>query len=252
MCASALEPVAAACCCSSGDHVLDLHAAVPDLQVGHGRHLPHGLAGTRCPRPTTASVRTLLENPRSRPATTTLAARRLTSHSQGPGQRLVEVVAVEDELALGRAEDAEVGEVGVAADLGRQARARRRREVRRHDQRRPPEEGEGRDQHPAVADGDELGHPRRGLLLEERRPGRAGRAPARSRRGCPGAPWPGPPSPSPCSRPRSGAGAPGAADCPPAGSPRQSPSSATSPDSVAAQSCRARGYAGPGAAGRPG
>ena len=37
------------------------------------------------PSPTTASVRTLFENPRWRPATTMLAARRLTSHSQGPG-----------------------------------------------------------------------------------------------------------------------------------------------------------------------
>ena len=55
--------------------------------------------------------------PRSRPAIAKLAASRFTSHSHGPGQRLVEVVDVEDELALGRGEHAEVGEVGVPAEL---------------------------------------------------------------------------------------------------------------------------------------
>ena len=86
----------------------------------------------------------------------------------GTGERLVEIVAVEDELALGRAEDAEVGEVGVAADLGVQARARGAREVGGHDQGGAPEEGEGRDHHAPVADGHQLGHPGRGLLLEQR------------------------------------------------------------------------------------
>ena len=104
------------------------------------------------PSATIASRRIALEWPLLRPATTTLAASRLTSHSHGPGMRLVEVVAVEDELALGRPEHAEVGEVRVPADLGRQTRARRGREVRRHDQGGAAEEGERGDQHPAVAD----------------------------------------------------------------------------------------------------
>jgi len=75
-------------------------------------------------------------SPRSRPATARLAASRLTSHSNGPGEGLVEVVEVEDEPPLGRREHAEVREVGVAAELRRQARSRGAREVGRHDRGR--------------------------------------------------------------------------------------------------------------------
>ena len=66
----------------------------------------------------TISLRCLAEKPRSRPATTRLAARRLTSHSHGPGQRLVEVVDVEHRcFRSGVPKIAEVQEVGVAAEL---------------------------------------------------------------------------------------------------------------------------------------
>ena len=90
------------------------------------------------------------------------------SHSQGPGCRLVEVVAVEDELPLGRAEHAEIGEVGVPADLSVEPRVRRARQIRCHDQGRAAEEGERGDQHAAVADGHQRGHPGRRLLFEQR------------------------------------------------------------------------------------
>ena len=99
---------------------LDVDVRVPDVQVAHRRGLAHRASGTR---PTAGSDDRApvasAAKPRSRPAISKLAASRLTSHSHGPGQGLVEVVDVEHQLALGRGEDAEVRQVRVAADLGR-------------------------------------------------------------------------------------------------------------------------------------
>ena len=105
--------------------------------------------------------------PRDRPATTRLAASRLRSNSNGPWQRLVEVVDVEEQVAFRRGEQAEVDEVGIAAELDLDARARADREVGGHRQRRAAIERERRDRHPAIADRDELRDPGRRLLLEE-------------------------------------------------------------------------------------
>ena len=125
---------------------------------------------SRYERPTarTASRRCVSVKPRSRPAISKLAARRLTSHSNGPAMRLVEVVQVEDERAVGRGEAPEVREVGVTAELCVQARARVGAEVCGHDLRRAAVERERRDEHPPVADRDELGNARGVLLLEQR------------------------------------------------------------------------------------
>ena len=103
----------------------------------------------------------------SRPATAKLAASRFTSHSNGAGQRLVEVVDVEDERALRGGEGAEVGQVGVAAELDAQPGGRCGRQVRGHRQRGTAIEGERRDQHPAVTHRDELGNPRGSLRQQE-------------------------------------------------------------------------------------
>ena len=95
------------------------------------------------------------------------------------------------EVALRRREQPEVRQVGVAAELDRDAGGRRRREVGRHRQRRAAIERERRHGHPAIADRHEVRHPGRGLLLEERDRIRAvGRRPS-SRRGPPAglAPW---------------------------------------------------------------
>src|SRR5712691_10178050 len=59
---------------------------------------------------------------------------------------LVEVVEVEDEIALRRCEAAEIGEVGVAGELGREPGSRRRGEVMGHHDCRPAEERERRDE----------------------------------------------------------------------------------------------------------
>ena len=55
-----------------------------------------------------------------------------------PRESLVEVVGVEDERSLRRREQAEVGQMGVAARLDHDVRAGRRGEVEGHDRRRPP------------------------------------------------------------------------------------------------------------------
>ncbi len=86
----------------------------------------------------------------------------------GPAGGLVEVVAVEHEGAVGGSERAEVREVGVAAELGHHPGARMGGEVGSHDLRRPPEEGEGRDQHAPVADRYQLGNAGLRPLLEQR------------------------------------------------------------------------------------
>ena len=99
-----------------------------------------------------------------------LEARREPFHVplERSGQRLVEVVEVEDERSLGRGEAADVREVGVAAQLHLEAGARRRGEVVRHDGRRPAVEGERRDEHAPVADRDELRDAGGRLRLEDR------------------------------------------------------------------------------------
>ena len=84
-----------------------------------------------------------------------------------PGKRLVEVVDIEHQRSLGRCVDAEVGQVGVTAQLDAEARPGCRGEVRRHDRGGTPIEGEGAGQHPPVADGDELRDASGRLRLED-------------------------------------------------------------------------------------
>ena len=62
---------------------------------------------------------------------TKLASEALDVPLERPGQRLVEVADVEHERALGRREDAEVGQVRVAAQLDLEARSAARRRGRR-------------------------------------------------------------------------------------------------------------------------
>ena len=85
-----------------------------------------------------------------------------------PGKRLVEVVEVEDHLALRRAEQAEVGQVGVTAELHGDPRLRGGGQIGGHDEGGAPVEGEGRHHHPPVANRDQVGYPAGRLLFEQR------------------------------------------------------------------------------------
>ena len=92
--------------------------------------------------------------------------------------RLVEVVDVEHEPPLRAGEDAEVGEVRVAAQLDLRADDGGVREVGRHDRRRAAQERERRGQHPADADRDQLWKPalvRRGERVDDVAPVCGGR-----------------------------------------------------------------------------
>jgi hypothetical protein len=54
---------------------------------------------------------------------------------EGAGQRLVEIVDIEQQCPLGRGEQAEIREMRVTAQLDRDPRIRARRQVGRHRQR---------------------------------------------------------------------------------------------------------------------
>ena len=121
------------------------------------------------------------------------------------GQGLVEIVDVEQHPPLGGAEQTEVRQVGVTAQLHGHARHRGCCQIGRHDQRGAPVERERRDQHPPVPDGHQLGNPALRLLLQQRDrdPGGLARAPiVRGPTGAPGCERPGP---WPGAHPRSGA-----------------------------------------------
>ena len=83
------------------------------------------------------------------------------------GRRLIEVVDVEDQAALGGAEDAEVRQVRIPARLHRQPGHRSMGKVAGHRQRRAAVERERGDHHPAPPDRHQLRHPRLGLLLQQ-------------------------------------------------------------------------------------
>ena len=69
---------------------------------------------------------------RLRAAISRLAPKRLRSHSKGPGDGLVEVVDVEEQVPFGRGKAPEVAQVGVAAELDIEARAWPGGKVRGH------------------------------------------------------------------------------------------------------------------------
>jgi hypothetical protein len=87
---------------------------------------------------------------------------------EGPRQGFVEVVQVEQQLALRGGEHAEIRQMRIAAQLGDQPRRGGVLEVRGHDLRRPPVEGEGRHHHPAMPDRHEVGLAGGVLLLQQR------------------------------------------------------------------------------------
>ena len=148
------------------NRALDVQVRVPDVEVLHAREPRHRGA-------------VLLDGVKDDPLLVLdgeAAVARGDQHAHGkaldiplprPRERLVEVVDVEHQPALGRGKRAEVRQVRVTAALHGEARVGRRRQIAGHDQRRTPIEGERRDQHAPVADRHELRHPRLGLALEQ-------------------------------------------------------------------------------------
>ena len=74
----------------------------------------------------------------------------------GSGQSFIEIVDVEEDVALRRGEAAEIHKVSVAAGLHAKSGRRGRREIGRHERGRPAIEGERRLGHAGEADRDQL------------------------------------------------------------------------------------------------
>ena len=150
------------------DRALDVQVRVPHLEVLHPGELAPSRCGSGRPCQARSAPAPSPRKPLSRAAISMLTASRLTSHSHGPGQRLIEIVDIEHQAPLRRGEHPEVRQVRIPAALHVQSRPRRRREVIGHDQRRPAIERKRRDEHPPVADRHELRHPRLRLTLQQR------------------------------------------------------------------------------------
>ena len=150
----------------AGERLVNVEARVEDLQVALAGEAGHGAAVAGRAGPHRRLALGVGEAP--------VAAGHLEAGRQAlevPLERaregLVEVVDVEVHAPLGGAEDAEVRQVGVAAELGAQVGRRRGGQVAGHDQGGAAVEGEGRDQHAPVADRHQLGHAGLGLALEQ-------------------------------------------------------------------------------------
>ena len=96
--------------------------------------------------------------PLSRQASTKLAARRFTSHSQGAGRVSSRSLMSKITRRSGVANAPKLQQMTVAARLHAQPGRRRAGQVRGHVERRPAIEGERRLQHAAVAHGNQLGN----------------------------------------------------------------------------------------------
>ena len=156
---------------------LDVDVVVPDVDRPHPRGAANGLP-VGLTAAATISRRTDGLKPMVAPADLEARGQPLHVPFPRPGKRLVEVVDVEDQLPLGRREDAEVRQMGVPAELHGDARSRRRVQIGRHDQRRAAKEREWRDEHPAVPHRDEIAPHGRRPAPPAAQPDRAGRMPA--------------------------------------------------------------------------
>ena len=144
---------------------VDVEAGVPDVEVPHRGEVPHRLA-VGADRSEDGGAGLLRGEVAIAPGDLEAGREALQVPLPGPGKSLVEVVDVHHQPAVGGGEDPEVREVRIAAELHPQAGIRGLGEVHRHDRRRAAEEGEGRGQHPPVADRNEFLDTALGLVLE--------------------------------------------------------------------------------------
>ena len=152
----------------AADELARVDALVPDVEVAHLGKAAHRLAILAHARGHELPPGDPRASPTSRPAISTLAAIRLTSHSHGPGSVSSKSFGPKISLPVGSREAAEVRDVRVAAGLHDDAGVRRRREIGRHHRRGTAVERERRDEHPPVADRHELLQPRGRLGLQHR------------------------------------------------------------------------------------
>ena len=148
--------------------LLDVDAVVPEIQVPHpgvARASPRGNA--RADHLVDLVRASSSSKPRSRPATAKLATSRLTSHSNGPGSVSSKSLMLKTSRRSGAAKTPKFDRCASPQSCVCRPVRGTAREIGRHQVGRAAIERERRDQHPAVADRHELGHPRCGLLLEQ-------------------------------------------------------------------------------------
>ena len=162
---------------------LHVDLVVPDVERAHRRVVGHAFAvrahqvGGHARRVAVGQVQVLRRDHDA-------GGQALEVPFEGRGQRLVQVVDVEDDVALGRGKGAEVHQVRVAAGLHAQAAARRGGQVGGHQRCRAAIEGEGRRRHAPEADRDQFGQASRVRFAQQfhRVAAALGRLPAGVRR----------------------------------------------------------------------
>lgn len=137
---------------------LQVDLVVPDVQGAHRRVVGHALAVLAHDRGRGAR-RVAVGEPQVLGGDHYAGRQPLDVPFEGRRQCLVQVVEVEDDVALGRGEAAEVHQVGIAACLHAQPAGRRVGQVGGHQRRRTAVEGEGRTRHAAEADRHQRGQP---------------------------------------------------------------------------------------------
>src|SRR5262249_40070739 len=144
----------------------DVDLGVPDVQVVHAREYAH--------RHAVPAHRRQHDLPPVFAAEPVVPGRYLQAGGQPldvplprAGQGLVEVVDVEEELALGRGIHPEVGQVRVPAGLDGQAGDGGGGQVGGHGQGGTPVVAERGGQHPPIPDRDQLGYPGTALFLQQ-------------------------------------------------------------------------------------
>ena len=130
---------------------------IPHLQRPHFAELGHVLSIGPDAGEHRIFGAALVAKPLLRQAITKLAARRLTSHSQGAGSVSSRSWMSKMIRRSGVAKPRKFAEVGVAARLHANAGGRRHRQIHGHVERRSAIEREGRRQHAPVAKGNQLG-----------------------------------------------------------------------------------------------
>ena len=124
-------------------------------------------AGSWRPRPARSPRRSLPANPLPRPATSRLAASRLTSHSHGPGRVSSKSLTSKTRRRSAEPKTPKLDRCASPHACTVSPETGVRGQVAGHRQGGPAVEGERRGQHPAVADRHQLRHPGRGLLLQQ-------------------------------------------------------------------------------------
>ena len=146
--------------------VLDVEPGVPELHRAHAGEARHRVAVRARDREVDRVTLFVVESAVA-PSDGEACGEPLDVPLERPRKRLVEVVDAEDHPPVRCGEDAEVGQVRVAAQLDVQPGARLFCEVRRHEGGGASVEGERRHEHAAVADGHELLEARLRLVLQQ-------------------------------------------------------------------------------------